>query len=667
MKKITLALLFTAALCGCMKDDRNKDMVDDSFGITAKEPVIVTSVHTGSCPVGIAKNGKGLSAASVSISSDASLLDAYNKANNTSYEALPQSAYSISDSSLSYETEDVVKTVSLSWDAVQLAELIGGRDDMVIPLTISSSDDKVKVNPDRNMVIVRILRSSLSVTQALLLRSVSKRNVEPDDNGRVPSLTETITMDLECTNAIKDVGMDFPVAIDNSLIPAYNASAEEPAVQAPDGLVKLLADNVSIPEGGKSASYKAEINKALLLDGSGKLQEFPDYVVPLKVDSEHMKASFRGEDFSLKGLDYGNMVTYLRIHYVKATGSVVITREWGRYSTAEASWNGYFGGSAGSDRNLAMDDDYIYIAEFNSTKNLWAIDLHNPENVKKLPVGTVESTGLADIYLTCPRVLRNEDPNLNDGKDILVVSNLATGQKLMMYFYSNGIAADPSPVTFNIWMDRRLGDTWTFWGTVQKGMFYMKDFENATALLTFKQEGRVAGSNSLQGRFEMPDVGGGAAAYWPFPDNKNAGMYGVRNKVNSYSVQFQSDSWSAIGGNETTSTQLDGYFENCAFQYIEFAGKRYVAYTRQVDGNDGRLFVLEGAATDTWESIVTKRNVIYHAAIQNDFEGEGEVEASPKASTHNGMDLCAREIGGDMYIAVVKQNVGLSLFKMSVN
>ncbi len=31
------------------------------------------------------------------------------------------------------------------------------------------------------------------------------------------------------------------------------------------------------------------------------------------------------------------------------------------------------------------------------------------------------------------------------------------------------------------------------------------------------------------------------------------------------------------------------------------------------------------------------------------------------------MDLTAREIGGEIYIAVIKQNVGLSLFKMSVN
>ena len=39
---------------------------------------------------------------------------------------------------------------------------------------------------------------------------------------------------------------------------------------------------------------------------------------------------------------------------------------------------------------------------------------------------------------------------------------------------------------------------------------------------------------------------------------------------------------------------------------------------------------------------------------------------SPKASGNSGMDLAVREIGGAMYIAAVKQNVGLSLFKMTL-
>lgn len=669
MKKITIFLFGLLALAGCIKDDRDNFMVEDSFGLTARQQLLRTSVHTGSCVVGIAKNGKGRTAASVHIdvsgTAAADSLSAYNRRNGTSFTALPESGYTLSEKTLTYAVEDVVKDVTISWDPAALAAQVGERDDYVIPLVISSDD--LSVTGDKQAMFIQVVRSSLSVTQTVLSRSVSSKNVEADAGGRVPTLQETLTLDLESNNAIRNIGMSFPVVIDNSLVDTYNQTAENPAQAAPEGLVKILTDEVVIPEGGKSASFKVEIDKSVLLDGEGKLQEFPDYVVPVKVDKNGLKATCKGEDYTLEGLGYGNMVAYIGIRYLKSTGGVEITREWGRYSTAEAGWNEYFGGTPGSVRNVAMDDDYVYVAEFNATKNLWAINLHNPENVKKVPVGTVESDGLADIYLTCPRVLPNEDPALNEGRDILVVSNLANNQVLKMYFYTSGTDNDPSPVNFNIWAPRRLGDTWSFWGTLQKGMFYMKDFDDANALMTFKQEGRFTGNNSLQGRFVMPETGTGAAAYWPFPEDKNSGMYGIRNRINSYSVTFLSDSWRATGGNETTSTQLDGYFENCAFQYIDFNGKRYVAYTRQVDGSDGRLFVLEGAATDSWESIIRARNVIYHAAIQNSFEGEGEVEPSPRSSGHNGMDLTAREIGGDVYIAVVKQNVGLSVFKMVAN
>ena len=669
MKKTLLYMLSLVAIAGCIADDRNNKMVDDTFALTARETLIQASVHTGGYSVGIAKNGKGQTAAAVTVSASAAdcaqALAAYNEANGTDFEAVPESLFSLSDTQVSFEVADVVKDLTVTWDAAQLADKIGNSTGYVIPLMIRSSE--LDVNTDKSFVLIQVLRSALSVTQTALERSVGRKNVEPDPSGRQPALQETITLDLESTNAIKNVGMEFPVVIDNSLVEEYNKTAETPAQAAPQGLVKLLTEQVAIPESGKSATFKIELDKSVLLGPDGKLQEFPNYVVPVRVDKDRVRASRKGEEFSLQGIAYGNLVTYISVRYQKSTGSVVISREWGKYSTAEASWNQYFGGTAGSDRNVAMDDDFIYVAEFNSSKNLWAIDLKNPNSVRKVPVGTVGSEGFADIYLTCPRVLRNEDPAINGGRDVLVVSNLSTGQKLKMYFYVNGTAEDPSVVNFNIWADRRLGDTWSFWGTLQKGMFYMKDFDDATALMTFKQEGRTSGNNSLQGRFVMPAAGTGAAAWWPFPEDKNAGLYGVRNKINTFSVRFQSDSWTAIGGNETTSTQLSGYYENCAFQYIEYAGKRFVAYTRQVDGNDGRLFVLEGKPTDSWDDIIAARNVVYHAAIQNAFEGEGDVEVSPRSSTHNGMDLCAREIGGDLYIAVIKQNVGLSLFKMTLN
>ena len=354
-----------------------------------------------------------------------------------------------------------------------------------------------------------------------------------------------------------------------------------------------------------------------------------------------------------------------------------VQRVWGYYSSKDAAWSDFISGfTANSDRNVAMDDDYIYIAESNATKNLWAISRKDGKTVKKVKTDKVKAEGLADIALMCPRVIKNTDASINGGKDVLVVSNLATDQKINMYMYVNGIDKDPNCVTFNIWADRRLGDTWTYWGTFTKGMYFFKDYNDASAVMTFKQN--AAGnwadgaSNALQARLVMAD-GTGAGAYWPYPDDKNSGVYGSRGDTRiAYLVTTAEkdgkkiDVWTAEGGNDVVKTPLSGYYTNTAYQFIEFNGKRYVAYTRQVDGTDGRLMILEGAGTDKWDDIITNKNrrVIYKAAIQEAAEMKDDYNPSPRSSGHSGMDLCARVIGNEVYIAVIKQNVGLSLFKL---
>lgn len=347
-----------------------------------------------------------------------------------------------------------------------------------------------------------------------------------------------------------------------------------------------------------------------------------------------------------------------------------IERVWGKYSTADASWNQYFGGTPNTDRNVAMDDENIYLAETNDTKNLWAISISDPATVKKLPVGTVKDEGT--FRLSCPRVIRNSDAAINGGKDVLAVSNMTWGDPTL-YFYSNGIESDPTVVKMPTWAERRLGDTYTVWGTLQDGMLFFKDFDNATAMMTFRLFGKVEGSNALQGRFVMTD-GTGAGAYYPFPEDVKKGIYASRDNRKIWWVTTKSDPITATGGNECTLVQEEsGYYTNVpSIQYIEWNGKRYVAYTRQVSATDGRLFILEGQASDGWQSIIQTRKVVYQAALQTDaafqdgdYHPEMEAE-SPKASGNSGMDLAVREIGGAMYIAAVKQNVGLSLFKMTL-
>lgn len=675
MKRISLLVITLLLAAACFPDQRDNFMVNDSFGITGEDGLAEASVHTGSYVLGIIKNGKGQSAAALTVNRDASAVAAalasYNRANNTQYKALPDRLVNLDATSFSFNQKDVSKALTLSWDAEETASYIGDDEQYVFPVLITSDDPVVKVVKGRDLLLLHLNRSSVGIKQGDVNRSIAKKDVLPNGAGIQPPLQETFTFDVVISKPIKNVGMRYPVKADNSLIEAYNSANGTSYVAAPEGLVTLSDNSVQIPESGLSGTFQLVVDYSVLLQ-NGTLPHFPSYLVPVCLDIPRMNATRSGADFQLKGLSYDRPVVYIGINWEKTVVGLSIERAWGKYSTAGASWNAYFGGTAASDRNVAMDDDYVYLAEFAAgVKKLWAIDIKNPDNVKALPTGTVESTGTADMYLTCPRVVKNTDASVNGGKDVLVVSNLAKDNVLKMYFYLNGIDKDPKKVNFNIWADRRLGDTWTFWGTLQEGMFYMKDFNEKTALMTFKQTDKYASdnpANSLQGRFVMPEHSG-AAAYWPFPDNKNKGVYTVRDvDFNAHAVSFKNDSWTATGGNDgNTFTDLGAAYNNSCFQFFEYRGKRYIAHAIQPEENDGRLNILEGALTDSWESILQARSVIYHAAIQNDYEGpiDGQVSPSPKASTHNGMDICARPVGDDIYIVVQKQNVGLSLFHMS--
>ena len=159
----------------------------------------------------------------------------------------------------------------------------------------------------------------------------------------------------------------------------------------------------------------------------------------------------------------------------------------------------------------------------------------------------------------------------------------------------------------------------------------------------------------------------GAGAYFPFPDNINSGVSSTRGGDKAWLTTASKDLFTLEGAdNNPTLTELSGYFADTAFRFFDLGKKRYVAYTRQVSSSDGRLFVLEGTPEQSWSDIILERNVVYQAAIQNDTEGEKlSEEPSPMASGNSGMDLDIRKVGDDVYLAVIKQNVGLSLFKLT--
>lgn len=666
MKKITILAAATVLLAGCFTDDRDNFMVPDTIGMSAAELLAQASVHTGSYTVGVAKNGKGQSPASVTLSLEApeiaAALDSWNEEHGTQYKALPAAMFTLSSNVLEYDVEDVVRTSEITWDPVALAKYVGSSKDFVLPVCVNSDD--LDVNPDRQVVFVNLLRTSISVAQKSFTRVIDRKKVEPDKEGNQPELKETLVIDLKLDNSIHGAGLTFPVKIDDSLIADFNATQEEMVYQqAPQGLVTILTPTVTIPEGGQSANYKIELDKSVLLK-DGKLEAFPNYVIPVTIDTKAMSSTLNGKDFELKGLSYGQTVTYITLTYLEIKPGLSVSREWGLYSSDAGAWSSVIDGfTAGSDRNVALDDDYIYIAETNKTKHIWAISRTDPANARLLPVGTVADEGI--FYVSCPRIIANTDPAINGGKDVLAVSSMTEGDP-KLYIYTDGIDADPVKVNLTTWNSRRLGDTYTFWGTLQQGVLFFKDFNTAQGTVTFPVKGiNEKKEYYLAARLVAPPVTG-AGAYFPFPDNMAGGICSVRGG-SAWLVSTNANFQTAEGAVSPTLTELSGYFADTAYRFFELGGKRYVAYTRQVSSSDGRLFILEGTPEQSWADIVLERNIIYQAAIQADAENLEEYEPSPMGSGNSGMDLDARMTGGDVYIAVVKQNVGLSLFRLTYN
>ena len=653
MKRMSIIIVGMLLVSGCFPDERNNFMVPDSFGITSLENVVEASVHTGSFVLGIAKSGKGQTAAHVSINRNQDDIDArlsdFNAKNGTEFKTVMNSLVEMDAVDFDFTAKEAAKEVTIRWDPDLLARFMGDSDQYVIPVLIKSEDPVVQVKDDRSLLLVHLKRSSVSLKQKSVTRTIEKKTVERDKNGNQPPLKELVSLDVEIDNPIAGVGITYPLEIGET--------------NAPSGLVRLVSPSVTIPEGGKSGTVQVELDYSVLLQ-NGVLNQFPDYDVPVRIKTDGMTASLNGEDFPLQGLSYGNTVTHFTFIWKETKKGLNFSREWGRYSTEGESWSDYLTGfTAGADRNVTLDGDFVYVAETNQSKNLWAISLKDPGNFRKLPVGTVKDEGI--FYLSCPRVIPNANADLNGGKDLLAVSNMIEGDPTL-YVYLNGIDSDPVAFPMTTWASRRLGDTFSWWGSYQDGVVFFKDYNSTQGTVTFWLSGKAGGTFFLMGRLAAP-AQTGAAAYFPFPDDINSGIISVRGGETSWLVTASKNLKTLEGAdNNATLTELDPAWANSAFRYFTLAGKRYVAVARQESSAAGRLIVLEGEGETGWGRIVTDGKVVYEAAIQNDTENEA-LDDSPSArfSGNSGMDLDVYKSGDDVYIAVVKQNVGLSLFRAS--
>ena len=168
-------------------------------------------------------------------------------------------------------------------------------------------------------------------------------------------------------------------------------------------------------------------------------------------------------------------------------------------------------------------------------------------------------------------------------------------------------------------------------------------------------------------------VDAGINAYYTYPGNASNGFIASVSGAAKF-ASFASSPLNTSPNSSGTFTASSGYYDNSAgYNYIEYNGKRYIAYAKNAGDGDGRFYVLQGETSDSWADILgSKRKVIYQADIQQDLAyADGEYHADlatgvTKTSSNSALDCTARIIGDEVYFAALKQGVGLSLFKMSL-
>ena len=352
-----------------------------------------------------------------------------------------------------------------------------------------------------------------------------------------------------------------------------------------------------------------------------------------------------------------------------------VEKLWEKLSTADANWFASIGGAAGTDFNIAIDDKNVYIPEFGSSKNLWAIDIATGNTVSKVNTSTVESVGFdGSIFLSCARVVKK-----NDGTPVLMASNLfqdassdnPTGR---LYVWENGIDKAPAVKTLQQWgAGRRLGDTWTTYGNYEDCWMIMGT-QTGNGFVTFRVPTGAQSYLISRLAIETTDF----CSYYPFPGELTKGMFTWRGGNHDDGLAYRNRLMTVASTEEAIKTegkhdatlekmsQWMGNYENnngSGFNYFEFNGKRYVAWViNMADSKTFDLVVKEGDATASWDSIInTPAATITEAG---GFAFRESLVGGQATTWKQGTDCAVWNNGDEVYIAVNKVNVGIAVYKM---
>ena len=650
-RNILLSALTITAVASCA-DDRNNFLPDDSFGFNNKtgENVLTLPLYGGSYEIDVIKSGKGMNEGVVNITTSNFDLKNYNDQYGVEFYPLPddQELYSFSTESLAFGTDDVTKPVTVSWDIAKVAAFMEQEPENQYCIPVALRSEGLEVNEGRQIFILNLVTSTVTAEQTLLSRTYEWES-EP--------ASETMDITVRIDKAIPDIDLTIDFEVDNDLVAAYNEANGTKYETAPEGLVSIGADPV-IKAGEGYALYPVTVNTTVLTDPETGLikRDWNGYVVPLRISG-----------MSVDGVKINNGVTYVVVKGLEPIPPQLFTRQWGIYATSStAPWQATFGLSDA--RNITMDDEYVYIPQnAGGTPVLKAVSIADPAVVKDVNVSGIGRTGETHI-LSCVRML----PTANG--DVLMACNLTGGEDdFTFYIWHDGI--DNPPVGYTVSPSgRRLGDKFIITGTWEAGEVYCKDF-NTGNIVRYAMDGNDVGewrgpvASYARGRYDFSasvlDAPSCIGSAYVYPGTAKAGSDVISGFL--YTSTASGHYLNNTSGNVFASAADLGLGMTHGYSFFEDAktGLKYIAYVAlEASQAQGSVKVISdfNGTPDGFLGVLQANKVVFEAPVQ---DGMDATVVSPCPATHSTGDCVVRKIGNDTYMAVMIQNVGISVFKLN--
>ena len=623
MKKILFTIATLVLAASCIEDSRNNFMVPDSLSLVYKDQVVPVSVYSGSATVTVQKSGMGAEAAKVTLGVSADSLAAYNTANSKSYTELASSKYRFSSTSMSFGAKDVTSSVNLEWNPSEVFPVLDGANS-VIPVVIADASP-LTVNPRRNLILFNILNTEVRFASSGSSLIVKEKAEEDSEVSIKISLDNVLPMDLDVT-----------LAVDNSLVAAFNADKGTEHIAAPESFVKLPADRVTVKAGQSDCYCTVTLDNSALFTGD-KMMKFTSMLVPIKISAA-----------SQTGVIVSDKVYYLVAR--SPFDGVSVSRIWGRYSL-EKLWTEDYGLPAGVDRTLTIDGNWVYIpyAIGGNVAKITAISIADPAQTMLVNCeGFVNNT----ITTACVRMI-----DKGDGTYMLSASGAGEGGTFAFYTWPDGTDNAPTHVDLQCtW--RRAGDRYELHGTWADGMLYAHAYVG-----TFSTRYEVKDGAFVKTDRTLVNV--------PFK-----GFGSVYKHPDSEQMLFaSSDTSSFLTPTGTTYKQGDGQdtydmdFEEWTggkltfgYRCFTFKDEKYIAYTA-IDEETllkATLYIVKDKGGFKASLAGDEKDIFFQAPLQG--ENEEDMAISVPSSLQG--DCAVFVMPDKVLIAAGVQTMGVSVFQM---